>query len=150
MRVSLPSYPQRPAPGWCAEFIGLPYELRGRTRAGCDCWGLCWIVLQDQFGINAPCMDGVAWDKDSTPKERRAAAENILATQEDYFGVVEPGSEQPGDIVLLSIAGHPLHMGIVAAPGWMLHSAHDADSALERYDGMIWQKRIEGFYRVRQ
>jgi cell wall-associated NlpC family hydrolase len=144
----IPSYSPDPAPGWCAAFIGIPYLLQGRDRAGCDCWGLCWIVLEEQFGINAPCMDAVAWDTDSKPAERRAAAQIILNTASDYFEPVEAGHERAGDIVVLSLAGHPLHMGIVASPGWMIHSAHDADAALERYDGMVWRKRIDGFYRV--
>lgn len=150
VRAVVPSYPPDPPPGWCADFIGIPYRLRGRDRAGCDCWGLCWIVLEERFGINAPCMDGVVWDRDSKPDERRAAALVIASTAEEYFDPVASGSEQPGDIVVLSLAGHPLHMGIVVAPGWMLHSAHDADAALERYDGLIWRKRVGGFYRVRQ
>lgn len=150
MREVIRSYSPDPAPGWCAAFIGIPYELRGRTREACDCWGLCWIVLEEQFGIKAPSMNSVAWETASTPDERKAAAREIIATQEEFFDAIPAGYEKAGDILLLSIAGNPLHMGIVVAPGWMLHSAHDADSALERYDGMMWRKRVEGFYRVRQ
>lgn len=150
MRATVPSYSPDPAPGWVAPYIGIPYELRGRSKDGCDCWGLCWIVLEEQFGINAPCMDGVAWDTDSTPFERRRAAQEIIKTQQEYFDAIPAGYEEAGDILLLSLAGHPLHMGLVVAPGWMLHSAHDADSALERYDGMVWRKRVDGFYRVRK
>jgi cell wall-associated NlpC family hydrolase len=149
MRAVIPSYSPDPAPGWCADFIGIPYVLRGRDRFGADCWGLCWIVLEERFGINAPCMDGVVWDTGSKPQERKAAAQAIIHTATEFFDPVEPGAEQPGDIVVLSLAGHPLHMGAVVAPGWMLHSADDADSALERYDGMVWRKRVSGFYRVR-
>lgn len=29
---------------WWNEYVGLPFADKGRTREGCDCWGLVRLV----------------------------------------------------------------------------------------------------------
>lgn len=149
MRLEIPSYPPVAAPEWVGPYIGVPYKLRGRTREEADCWGICWLVLEEVFGIKAPLLEGLVWDGSSTAADRAETGRVVIMRSQEYCDPVPVGEERAGDIVALSIAGNPLHMGLVVAPGLMLHSAEDADSALERYDGMVWRKRVTGFYRVR-
>jgi cell wall-associated NlpC family hydrolase len=141
------SYPVEPAPAWVAEYIGLPFEMGGRGPDAFDCWGLTWLVLRRHFRLTVPAFCGVVWDTDDRAT-RIEAGGVIKRASETHFEEVKPGRERPGDVILLRISGRPLHIGLVVLPGLMLHTADDSDSATERYDGMLWRNRVEGFYRV--
>ena len=39
---------------WAAAYVGLPYRAQGRTRQGCDCFGLARLVLSDIYGVTLP------------------------------------------------------------------------------------------------
>lgn len=147
MGVALPSYDQRPAPAWCADYVGLPYEEGGRGPDKFDCWGVAMLVAREQFGLPVPDYDGVHWGPGHRGNIINTA--RVIADEAAGYDEVRPGFEEPGDFIVLSIAGRPLHVGVVAVPGWMIHGTDGADSALERYDGMVWRCRVEAFYRRR-
>lgn len=149
MGVRLPSYPVVAPPAWCSRYVGLPYEEGARGPAKWDCWGLLWLVLQEQFGVEVPNYEGVGWSR-KDGASRKAADHHFRDEALANWIEIPAGWEQPGDALALSIARRPLHVGIVATPGWMLHSAEDSDAALERYDGMAWRNRVLGFYRHRR
>ncbi len=148
--LDIPTYAAgQPVPTWAAQYIGIPYALGGRSMDGCDCWGLCVLVIADQFEKNPPRCEGWVWDAKTRGDIRRSVGDFMDRVASTLFDPVEPGKEEAGDVILLRISGSPLHVGIVAAPGVMLHSAEGADSALERYDGTFWKKRVMGLYRLR-
>ncbi len=60
---------------------------------------------------------------------------------------VEIGEPLPGDVVLLRLRGLPIHVGLIVAPCWMLHTARATDSVLDRFGGLAWKNRILGIYR---
>lgn len=64
-----------------------------------------------------------------------------------WFAVEEAG---PGDVMLLRLRGLPIHVGIVVAAGWMLHTHKAADAVLDRFGGIEWRNRVLGIYRHRE
>ncbi|MBI3452417.1 MAG: peptidoglycan endopeptidase, partial [Rhodospirillales bacterium] len=42
---------------------------------------------------------------------------------------------------------HASHVGVVVAPGWMLHVETGIDAALERYREGAWPHQTAGIYR---
>jgi len=44
---------------WATKYIGLPYEISGRTVGGVDCWGLICLVYENEFGITLPFIPGI-------------------------------------------------------------------------------------------
>lgn len=130
-------------PGWAAGYVGLPFRVGGRHRSGVDCWGLLVVVLQERFGLDVPVFDGIDFAGD---RDRRSIAQ-FMAEHMDNWIEVPPGQEQPGDGILLRMMGHPIHVGVVVAKGWMLHIEEGIDACLERYDGPRWHRRVMGFYR---
>jgi cell wall-associated NlpC family hydrolase len=146
MGVALPLYIPTHAPAWVAPWVGLPYERGARGPELFDCWGLLMAVLQREAGLPVPAYEEVCWDR-KTPGTREVCSAFIAAEREAHWSPVEPGAEQPFDAVILNIAGRPLHVGVVAVPGLMLHASEGANSACERYDGTIWRDRVNGFWR---
>ena len=126
-------------PVWADEYVGIPFLRYGRTREGCDCYGLVRLVLQEQFFITIPEYGEENYDD-------RAGQEEALCTHLHEFTPVPMDNRQPGDLLLLAVGGRPIHVGIVVSEEAMLHSFDGADSVVESYLGRIWGKRIYGCY----
>jgi len=133
----------RDLPAWAAQYIGIPYRKHGRGRDGCDCWGLIDLVLREQLGTAWKPYEGVDWYKGQKPSVISKDALEYASG----FTPVTPGAEQMGDGILIRMRGHPFHCALVLAPGWMLHTHEEANSVIENYRTMLWEKRITGFYR---
>lgn len=123
-----------------SEYIGIPFLAGGRDRAGCDCWGLLRLIYQERMGLLLPAYTGY-----DDPLSAQAAA--LIQEGRTDWQVVE--SPEPMDAVLFKVAGRPNHIGLVVAPGQMIHSAAGKDSCIESYNRPLWRSRIEGFYRAR-
>lgn len=132
-------------PEWAADYVGLPYEAGGRTRKGVDCWGLINLVWAEQLGGPLPNYEGAVW---RGPGDSAAVAlgADVYA---GHYVEVEPGAERLGDGLLLRMRGLPLHVGMVIAPGWMLHIEEGCNACLEPYRALRWGSRIMGIYRQR-
>lgn len=149
MPVVLPSYVPVQPPEWCARYVGkLPYERGARGPDLFDCWGAVMLVLHEQAGLDIPSYEGVVW-RVRDRASRAPCAEVIARESEAIWRPINAGDEQEFDAVVLRVAGRPLHVGVVATPGWVLHSDEAAGCALERYDGMHWRNRVEGFWRFK-
>jgi cell wall-associated NlpC family hydrolase len=123
-------------------YVGIPFRERGRDRSGCDCWGLVRLVLAERFALELPSLDGYTSVRD---RERIGAL-----IEDDLPAWIEvTGLERAGDVVLLAIAGRPLHVGLVVAPATMLHIERGIAACLERYDRLPWCRRVPGVYRHR-
>lgn len=129
-------------PPWLRRYVGIPFVARGRDHDGCDCWGLVRLALGEQFGLELPRFDAYR-----SLRERELIQTLITAGLPDWRDVT--GTERAGDVVLLRLAGRPLHVGLVVARGTMLHIEDGIDACLERYDGLAWRDRVAGIYRHR-
>lgn len=137
--------PREHLPAWIDAYVGLPFVDLGRDRQGVDCWGLVRLVLAERFRVEAPAWDGRYPDCDMRSMRRMEAhVKGVLPLFERIEAPVA------GDLVLVKVGGLPVHVGIVVAPGWMLHAEFGIDSACER---ILQQNRtpssIEGLYRWR-
>ena len=127
---------------WAAKYVGLAHAPRGRGPDGFDCWGLVREVYGREFGIELPdYLDGFVRGGD----EKRIG--QLVREERQGWRTIWPGAEQPGDGILLRVRGEPMHIGIVVEPGTMLHVMAGCNSVLERYRSIMWEKRVEGFYR---
>ena len=133
----------RTLPNWAADYIGIPYKTHGRDRLGCDCWGLIQMIQRERLGSLWKPYEGVDWFKGQRPEVIGTDAVRYASE----FTPVTPGEEQLGDGILIRMRGHPFHCALVLAPGWMIHTHEQADSVIENYRSMLWEKRITGFYR---
>jgi cell wall-associated NlpC family hydrolase len=127
-------------PSWVETYIGLPFKEHGRDRDGVDCWGLVRLVLAAQFDIDLPAyVTGYASTED--------AADIARLIRGEMGPWVETEAGQPGDVALMRLRAQPCHVGVIVAPGWMLHVEDGIDSCLDRYEGARWSRRVVGIFR---
>lgn len=134
-------------PAWAEAYIGIPYVEEGRDLVrdgGVDCWGLLLLIWRERYGIVPPAYDGPHWHKGADAAEIGVAIERESAR----YTEIAPGCEREGDAIKLRLRGHPLHIGLVIAPGWMIHTHETAAVCIENYRGLAWNRRVLGFYRV--
>jgi cell wall-associated NlpC family hydrolase len=129
-------------PKWCGDYIGIPFQDRGRDRKGLDCYGLVKLIYQDQLGLSLPSYDDVYGQIHG---EEAAISDKICHEAHGWQRTDQP---EPFDVVVFRIAGLPLHVGIVVIPDVMIHSLKGCNVSLERYRHPLWDRRREGFYRA--
>jgi len=131
---------------WANDYVGIPWLDGGRTRAGCDCYGLVRLVLAERFSIFVSAYDQFYV---STTEERQRIADTIQADKGPvgWKKLSEKADAIPGDVALFKIWGLPIHCGILFAPLEMLHVRRGCDAVPESMTNPLWNKRLEGVYR---
>jgi cell wall-associated NlpC family hydrolase len=138
--------PRPDPPSWVAHYLGAPYvhgAREGDVASGYNCWGLFAAVQREVFGRTLAEYEGPLALRGNAAA--MGAAAEALAAQ---FEELAPGQEREGDAILMRIAGQPIHVGVVIAPGEMLHSERGANACRESYRNSLWARRIVGFYRM--
>lgn len=130
------------APASFDSFIGLPFRDHGRDRAGVDCWGLVRLAYAEGLGIALPSYT----EAYATVGEHLEIAA-ALATHSARRPWRRVGIARPWDVVMFRRGTAALHVGLVTAPGDMLHVARGLASRLERYDCGAWAPRLIGIHR---
>lgn len=142
---------------WTRDYVGIPYRDLGRDRSGCDCWGLARLVWTERAGVEVP-MYGTVHGGGGAGGEVEPAV--LEATSGDLWNPVQWGDERGFDAVLMrgvwrdaggALHAGLIHVGIVAAPGVMLHIEQGIDASLGFYrsDPRL-SRRVDSFWRHRE
>lgn len=123
-------------PDCLRDLVGIPYAFRGRTGEGLDCWQLVQRAALELFGLVYPDFPNVLTMADATPTMRAARG-----------GWWQVDDAAAGDVVMFTMGGEPLHVGIVLTPPRFLHTLKGRESCIESYDSISWRSRRAGFYR---
>ncbi len=118
-------------------YIGLPYKDKGRSIEGVDCWGLVRLVYQAEFGIELP-----SYTECYASATEAAEIDKLITGERGAWTEVLPGQERLGDIIVLRLLGHPMHVGVIVEPGMMVHILEGVNAVCERYTGILWRRRI--------
>lgn len=124
---------------WWNNYVGLTYVNNGRDRDGLDCWGLVRLVHKDIFGNDLPSF---------SEAQEEDIKEQTIAIQKE--GWIKVQTEQAGDVALFSLAGHPIHVGIIIQPSRFLHAFNGTDTCIESLSSAKWKRRLVGIYRYRE
>ena len=135
-------------PIWVGEYVGIPFKVRGREANGCDCWGLVRLVLRERYEIDAPSLS----DQYETISDRQQISQ-ILNGEASGWQKIMMDDARPGDVITMyrvdpqTRTRVECHVGVVIAPGWMLHIERDVNSSREEYTGRRHMNQIANFYR---
>lgn len=142
---------QKEIPEWVRKYVGLPSRECGRGPSHFDCYGLAQRAYEIEKGIHLPAYSNIS-------EEFADAAQQQIEAEKGNWLEVAPGSEREMDLVLCyktfrqgkGYILRPLHLGLVATPGLMLHAEGKIGACVEDYrDNPVWQKRVAGFFRHR-
>lgn len=123
-------------------FVGIPYRDRGRDFDGCDCYGLVWLVNREILSRELPSLH----DRYTLPADRKVIAGLIAGEMQPWREVVA-GAEMAFDCALMREGDQARHIGLIVAPGQLLHVEEDSISRIERYRSGTMRHRIVGFFR---
>ena len=126
--------------------IAVPFEEKGRDWFGWDCWGMVLLFHRHVLGVDLPSYTEEYINAGSSVEGRAQLAGLIGKNVQGWDKVETPES---GDVVLLNINGHPIHVGIAIDAGRMLHTETKCNTLIERLASPMWSRRIAGFYRAR-
>ena len=127
---------------WCNKYIHIPFLEHGRSKQGCDCWGLAREIYKDELGIDLPTLLDYKNTKDS-----HNIAE-LYKIEHQRWVEIEQGEEQPFDVLVFNIIGLPTHIAVVINKGLMIHCEHGIGTHVTEYNrDLQWKKRLAGVYR---
>ncbi|MDB5574979.1 MAG: phage tail assembly protein [Bradyrhizobium sp.] len=129
---------------WSAGYVGIPFAELGRARDGADCWGLACLVYAEQLGITLPTYDGLY----SSIAERAEIAALINGAV-SVPGIWTDAREAPDefDVAVFRRGRLGSHVGLLIAPGRMLHMPEDGSARIEDYTVPRWASKLAGVYR---
>lgn len=119
------------------DYIGIPYLRAGRSSAGCDCYGLVWLLFRDLRGIVMPRYDNAGDD-------RAVHSAMIVENRKNWLEVAVPNVF---DVVCFRFNRLVTHMGMMIDETRFLHSWGVLDSVCEDINHICWRHRVDGFFR---
>jgi cell wall-associated NlpC family hydrolase len=128
---------------WAKEYVGIPFASGGRDKNGADCYGLVRLVRAERFGGNLPLLSG-----DYTDAGNFAETEALVRSMRPLLAGRQVERPEAGDVCVLRFHGLPVHLGIYAGAGRLLHTLKGMGSVLQRITDPCLAGRIEGWYRV--
>lgn len=128
--------------GWANDYVGIPFESKGRSKNGADCWGLVRLVYEDELGIELP-------DFGELYRSPASYSDIGRGIQSDLFMDLWRPIEKPesGDLIIIRWANNPAHVGIIASETEMLHTLQATDAVIQKFTSRIYLTRIWGFFR---
>lgn len=117
-------------------WIGVPFRHQGRNRAGVDCGGLL-LAVGAEAGLEL-AQPGVY--SQSPDPALIAAALGANCARIPYAQAL------PGDVLWLSFAGEPRHVGLLTEIG-LLHAWEKPRAVVEHRIDATWRRRIRSAWR---
>ena len=119
-------------PTWINKYIGIPYDEK-------NCLELLKFIYKEESGIILPKYDNYVNDDHIESIEKQFNETNI-----DWIKLDKP---EPMCLIMMNIAGHPVHIGLCLDETYMIHTLRGHNSAIEKHNSIKWKRRIEGFYK---
>ncbi len=123
----------------CSEFVGIPYrEPQDGDAPGLHCWELVEKAMRELFHVKPPAIEFTNTYQQSAP---------VFIDRLRYWRRIDWDDRKAGDLIVLRIAGDPVHCGILVNRDDMLHTMKGHNSCIEPVLSKRWASRLYGVYR---
>jgi cell wall-associated NlpC family hydrolase len=122
------------------KYIGVPFEHRGRTMAGVDCWGLIILIYAD-LGIQL--LDLENYEKDWVLQGQNYFIENY---HKEWEKVGEP--KLFDGVLFFNNKGIVSHAGIYLSDGYIIHTL-PLGTVVSKISDIEHKYKLAGVYRLK-
>ena len=126
-------------------YIGLTYKPSAREHSTVDCWGLIVTLYKDLYDINLPKFSECSYANNGMSGTAQFISGTDLYSKCQKLSIEEEPKE--GDLILLTNAGQPTHIGMVVDKDHMIHAFDKAGSVIESFRSNKWKSRVRAIYR---
>lgn len=134
---------------WWNKYESAQFKVKGRGPDEFDCWGLVKEIYKNDHPEKIILPSYIECYETTTLKDDKIKISDTIL-QEQQIKWCKVDKPQPFDVVVLKIAGFPMHVGIVIRKGVMIHCTQGINVAIEKYTSMRWDNKVMGFYRYEQ
>ena len=124
------------------KYLGIAYKHRGRTLEGLDCWGFLKLVYAD-LGFKLFDIENLEYEKVWGLRGNDYFRENY---ENDWEKVSNP--DVLDGVLFVNSRGIANHAGVVFKNRKFIHCCRQG-VVVSRLDDESWNKKTEGFYRLR-
>ena len=118
-------------------YIGIPYLKGGRDIGeALDCWGFVVLIYKELYSVTLPIYQQI------TPNNAIDKTSGELVETELYKICSVHDVAKEGDILIFSVGGRPLHIGIALDNHTMIHCDRNVGSVVENFRIRKWQMRL--------
>ncbi|NCM96157.1 MAG: C40 family peptidase [Rhodobacterales bacterium] len=126
---------------WASRYVGIPFLDRGRTRAGCDCWGLARLIYSDELSIELPSYAEAYASAGET-------AELAALIDVERRGPWTPVDQIAAfDLLLFRRGAHQSHIGIAIGARAFIHMQSGDHAKVEPMTRPRFAGRFVGAFR---
>lgn len=123
---------------WWASYIGIPFIDHGRTREGCDCWGLVRLVYKEVLETDLP-----SWNAYTDLNDLGCIKVLLEEALPKFDRLIAP---EPFAIALMRSPSNVFHVGVMVDQRNMLHVNHGKDACVEPIERR-YTHQLKGFYK---
>ncbi|MGB1035262.1 MAG: C40 family peptidase, partial [Primorskyibacter sp.] len=127
---------------WSARYLGIPFEDLGRSDAGCDCWGLAWLIYHRELGWDLPRFDRAY----PCATELHSVAQ-VFDRAEQTTNWIAVSPPRAFDLCVFRTGRYRSHVGIALDARRMIHVAARDCAKIEPLTAPRWSSRLTGAYR---
>ncbi len=130
--------------------ISVPFKDKGRDMEGFDCWGLVCCCYKKVLGIDLPLLTDEYKDSGLSESSRFQIGELINREKIQWLKIdwIKVTEYNPMDVVLFTLGGQLVHCGVMVNAKSFLHTEKKVGTCIERLSSPLWQRRIDGVYRM--
>jgi len=137
---------------WLSKYQLIPFEDKGRSFSGCDCWGLVLLILKNEAGIEVPSFDEISC-RDGESVNGKVDDEILSGLWEE----VDESEVAPFDLVVLRgsiiVKGRVFpartHIGILSDKLNIIHTEIGTGVVSVDRKNRTVRDRIFGYYRFK-
>lgn len=122
-----------------SNYIGIPYGGPDSNDAhALNCWELVEKIMIEAFRKNPPRYEFTGDYKKVYP---------VFLMELSAWQSIPFEQRQAGDVVLLNMAGYPIHLGILVNRSVMIHTLKNYGSCAENITTTRWRSRVVSVHR---